>query len=45
MLSEARLQQHFGALELALAGSGIPSFYNMNRIGNKSFLKIEPIAF
>ena len=25
--------------------SGIPSFYNMNRIGNKSFRKIERIAF
>ena len=32
-------------LELPPCGSGIPSFYNMNRIGSKSFLKIERIAF
>ena len=31
--------------ELGLHPSGIPSFYNMNRIGNKSFRKIESTAF
>ena len=42
---DTRMYVPQNATECRFEGSGIPSFYNMNRIGNKSFLEIERIAF